>query len=234
MLDNWQTFARHLAERYSVYTLDLRNHGRSPHSDVFTYPDMSNDIGAFLHDHHIRNASILGHSLGGKVAMQTALVHPELIRKLIVVDIGPKGYPSGHDAIIDALLNTDPQGAESRGEIERLLMQKLHDTSVVRFLMKNIGRQEDGTLYWRMNLPVLAANYANTTHAITSTEKFTGPTLFVRGGRSKYVLDDDWPGILNLFPAAELKTIPDAGHWVHADAMQELLDVTQNFLRDPK
>ena len=230
MLDNWQTFARHLSNAYEVFAIDLRNHGRSPHSDVFTYQDMSDDIVEFMRDHDIPQATILGHSLGGKVAMQTAWYHPDLVDHLIVVDIAPKAYPPGHDAIIAALQSVDPEKVQSRKGVEEQLMQKLNDPKIVLFLMKNIGRHANNSLFWRMNLPVLAANYENTTTEIQSPVPFTGPALFVRGGRSPYVQDEDWPQIQELFPVAELRTIENAGHWVHADAMEELLEITREFL----
>jgi len=230
MLDNWQTFARHLAEEYRVYTLDLRNHGRSPHDPIFDYPALAGDIVEFIHNQQIDPATLLGHSLGGKIAMQTALTRPELVDRLIVIDIAPRAYPSGHDAIIEALLRIDLSGMSSRTQIENALRVKLDDTGVVRFLMKNVARHEDGTFFWRMNLPVLAASYRNTTSSIDGHTPFTHPTLFVRGGRSKYIQNEDWPDILDLFPAAELRTIENAGHWVHADALEELLKVTREFL----
>lgn len=230
MLDNWQTFARHLSEEYSVFTIDLRNHGKSPHSDLFSYPSLADDIVEFINDRAFDHVSLLGHSLGGKVAMKTAWSYPSLVDHLIIIDIAPRAYPPGHDAIIEALESIDLEQAVSRGQIEEQLMEKIHDTGIVRFLMKNIGRHEDNSLYWRMNLPVLAANYENITADIQSPTPFAGPTLFVRGGRSRHILDEDWPQILDMFPAAELRTIANAGHWVHADAMEELLEKTREFL----
>lgn len=230
MLDNWQSFARHLGEDYHVCTVDLRNHGRSPHAEIFNYPTLASDIVELIHDLQFDHLTLIGHSLGGKVSMETALTFPALVDHLIVIDIAPRAYPSGHDEIIEALLSIDLAAMSSRAQIEEALMDRLADTSVVRFLMKNVARHEDSSFYWRMNLPVLAVNYGNTTSAIDSQRTYTGPTLFVRGGRSAYITDEDWPDILDLFPAAELQTIEKAGHWVHADAMEELLVVTRQFL----
>ena len=232
MLANWSTFARHLSEAYHVYTIDLRNHGRSPHEETFHYQVMAGDILEFLDAHELRKVTILGHSLGGKVAMQTALTHPKSVEKLIVIDMAPRAYSSAHDAIIEALLNIDMHGMASRKEIERVLMNRLSDPGIVLFLMKNVARRKDGTLYWRMNLPVLAANYPNTTAAVELSKPFDGPVLFVRGGQSNYIPDEDWPDIKKHFPAAKLKTIEKAGHWVHADAMEELLGITREFLEE--
>ncbi len=232
MLDNWQTFARQLAPDFSVYTIDLRNHGRSPHDDVFHFSALAEDIVEFIRKHQLDHVTIIGHSLGGKVAMQTALTQPALVDHLIVIDISPRAYESGHDAIVEALVSINPSLMQSRGQIEAALMERLDDIGVVRFLMKNVGRHDDSSFFWRMNLPVIAANYSNTTSAIESNEPFIGPTLFVRGGRSRYIRDEDWPDILDLFPNAELRTIENAGHWVHADAMEELLTESKQFLRD--
>lgn len=172
----------------------------------------------------------MGHSLGGKVAMETTMRQPDLADKLIVVDIAPRAYIAGHDAIIEALMSVPVNSLKTRKEVENLLMEKLNDRGVVLFLMKNLARNEDRSLFWRMNLPVLAEKYAETTKAIESDRTFERPALFVRGGQSKYITDADWNEIALLFPKARLETIAKAGHWVHADAMEELLTVVRDFL----
>jgi pimeloyl-ACP methyl ester carboxylesterase len=230
MLDNWRTFARHLSESYAVYTPDLRNHGRSPHSDEFNYNLLAEDLREFVATHDLAPATIMGHSLGGKTAMQFALQWPHLVSRLIVVDIAPKAYEPQHQDVVSALSSIDPTTTESRGDIELVLMEQLKDAGVVQFLMKNLGRAGDGNLMWRMNLASLTSNYANTSASIQGPNPYMGPTLFVRGGRSRYIEDGDLAGIQELFPAATLITIPDAGHWVHADAMEELLAATTQFI----
>lgn len=232
MLDNWQTFARHLSEDYAVYTPDLRNHGRSPHSDIFSYEAIATDVHEFIMEHGLGPVTLMGHSLGGKTAMLSALAWPEMVSKLIVVDIAPRAYAPGHDRIVEALLQTDLTVSSSRGEIEAILAAGVGSTGIARFLMKNLARNAHGGLYWRMNLPVLARDYLNTTVAISAPYPYDGPALFVRGEYSTYILDEDLPEIRTLFPASGLVTIPGAGHWVHADAMQALLDVTRRFLDD--
>jgi len=230
MLDNWATFARYLSESYTVYTPDLRNHGRSPHDPVFNYDALAEDLHDFIVNHDLGSAAVMGHSLGGKTAMLAALKWPQLISRLIVIDMAPKAYPAQHDAVITALQRVDPGDVSSRSAIEDQMMEELQDIHVARFLMKNLARTPDGNLHWRMNLPVLTASYAKTTEAIHSDKPYPGPVLFVRGGKSKYIRDADMEMIHALFPAATLITIPEAGHWVHADAMEELLAVTRQFL----
>lgn len=231
MLDNWQTFVRYLSEDYTVYTPDLRNHGRSPHDERFDYQVLAEDIREFIREHDLRVPVLIGHSLGGKTAMQVALNWPDLISKLIVIDIAPRAYPPGHDHIVEALQHTQPEKASSRTDVREQLMGELNNEGVVLFLMKNLARREDGTYAWRMNLPVLARDYEQTIAAIENDSQFTKPTLFVRGGKSAYVQDSDLDEIKSLFPSAQLITIADAGHWVHADAMEELLEITRKFLQ---
>ena len=228
MLDNWQTFSRDFSLNHHIYSLDLRNHGRSPHIDEMSITSMADDIREFVQDHDLQHVTLIGHSLGGKVAMKTALSYPELVDHLIVIDIAPRAYAPAHETIIQVLQNTDL--SLPRAEIERRMMNQLQDPGVVKFLVKNIARHEDGTLFWRMNLPVLIKQYQSTIEAITAEEPYPGPTLFVRGGRSQYIRDDDWSGILYLFPHAMLRTVEKAGHWVHADSKDELLQIVRAFL----
>lgn len=231
MLDNWHAFATQLSRDYTVYTVDLRNHGRSPHVPEFTFSAMTEDIRAFLGEHALSHVAFIGHSLGGKVAMHTVLQYPELAERLMVVDIAPRAYEPGHDHIVDVLREISPQQMTSRKQVESLLRERIDDPGTVLFLAKNIARHKDGTLYWRMNVPVLTAQYSNILAAVTADIPYRGKTMFVRGGRSHYLSDDDWPEILRLFPHATQQIIPDAGHWVHADAQDDLLDLTRAFLQ---
>jgi esterase len=229
-LDNWQTIARMLGEHFTVFILDQRNHGRSPHSDVMNYEAMAEDLRLFMETHGIYEAHIIGHSMGGKVAMQFALYYPDFVKKLVVLDIVPKKYAGGHEDIFKALMGLDLAVMKTRDEVQTYLMAKLEgDLSEVLFLMKDLTRTPEGSFEWKMNLPVLNANYPTLMDAVYGAD-FMGPTLFVRGSKSHYVQDSDMPLILELFPEAELDTIEGAGHWIHADKPHELLEVLMRFL----
>lgn len=227
--DNWQTIAKVLAEEHLVITPDLRNHGRSPHVDTHSYPEMAEDLVQFMESHWMFSAAFVGHSMGGKVAMQLALSHPDLVERLVVVDMAPGPSKSDHTGIFDALLGLDLGKLEQRAEAEAFLKKQIPDIGTVQFLLKNITRDQEGAFAWKMNLPVLFKQYHEVLKPLSGTP-FTKPTLFIRGGRSNYIKESDWPGILDLFPNAQLETIQAAGHWVHADQPAALLALVQRFL----
>ncbi len=229
-LDNWQTIARHLANHHSVYIVDQRNHGRSPHMAEMDYPAMAEDLKHFLERHWIYKTHIIGHSMGGKTAMQFALDFPDMVDKLVVVDIAPKTYPGGHEAIFEALFAVKPDEIQDRSQAENILAGRIPDNGVVQFLLKNLSRSKHGGYEWKMNLPVILKDYPKILAGINSDEKFEKPVLFIRGAKSNYIQDEDWPGILRLFPDARLQTIENAGHWVHADAPDALLKSVEHFL----
>lgn len=230
-LDNWQTLAKRFAEHYNVFIVDLRNHGRSPHSDEHTYELMADDVLELIDDLKIPTPAIMGHSMGGKVAMQFALKYPTRLTKLIVVDIAPKAYPPHHDEIIDALRSVDLTTVTSRGDVDDELSKQIPEMDVRLFLMKNLYRKEDNTFGWRMNLEALDKNYANVAAAITADVPFKKSTLFIKGGRSRYIQQEDiYDSIERLFTLVEVETIPDAGHWVHAQAPDEVYELVTNFL----
>ena len=229
-LDNWQTIAKKLAEHYSVYIIDQRNHGRSPHDETFDYVAMADDLQAFMESQWIYEAHIIGHSMGGKTAMQFALTYPDLVNQLVVVDIAPKAYEGGHQTIFEALLSLDVPTLTSRKQADAALMDKIPDFGVRQFLLKNLTNDKKGGYKWKMNLPVIHQNYEQILAAIESEETFDNPTLFIRGGASNYIQDDDLPRIKTFFPKADLATVSDVGHWVHAAAPKELLKLVTNFL----
>lgn len=227
--DNWQTIAKGLTTNHLVLTPDLRNHGRSPHTDSHTYPEMAEDVLAFMHDHWMFHGQVIGHSMGGKVAMQLALTHPDAVEKLVVIDMEPFQADDNHSGIFEALLGLDLSKITSRQEAEAYLAERIKDFGTRQFLLKNITREDDGSFTWKMNLPVLWKHYQDIL-APVSGNPFDKPTLFIRGGRSNYIKPEEIPLIKPLFPQAEVVTIENAGHWVHADQPQELLRILHDFL----
>lgn len=230
-LDNWQTLAKSWAEDYLVYLIDLRNHGRSPHVDSLNYPAMAEDLSEFMEQNWIHKAHVLGHSMGGKVAMELALTYPDLVDKLIVVDIAPRPYAPGHDDVFAALFAVDLQKLESRQEAEAILEKYLDEWGVRQFLLKNLSRTKEGAYEWKMNLPVIHRDYARILESPTESDPFEGPTLFIRGEKSRYVKDEDMLRIQELFPRSTLNTVPDTGHWVHADQPEVLKKLVVDFLQ---
>lgn len=231
MLDNWQTIAKKLAEHHTVYILDQRNHGRSPHLPDFNYQVLAEDLQQFLEANWIYEAHIIGHSMGGKTAMQFALSYPDMVSKLIVVDIAPKQYQAGHQAIFEALSSIDLPTITSRKEVTAQLEQKIKDPATLQFLLKNLTRSKDGQYEWKMNLSVLQEQYDAILDNVQMEDlPFEKPTLFVRGGQSNYVLDSDKEVLQTFFPAAAITTIPDANHWVHATAPDDFLRLVRLFL----
>ena len=230
MLDNWQTIAKELAKHYSVFIVDQRNHGRSPHSEEFNYSIMAEDLRDFLESQWIYKSHIIGHSMGGKTAMQFALDNPEMVDRLVVVDIGPDQNTGNHSAIYDALLQVPIDTIQSRKEAEALLATHISDFGIRQFLLKNLSRRKEGGYRWKMNLPVLHTKYEEILKSIHGDQAFEEPTLFIKGGRSNYLQETDLPQIQHLFPAAEMHTVADAGYWVHAEKPKELLALVQSFL----
>jgi pimeloyl-ACP methyl ester carboxylesterase len=179
----------------------------------------------------VYSSNLLGHSMGGKTAMEFALEYPDQVDKLIIVDIAPKAYPPGHDQIFEALLAIDLNTLSSRQAAEEILRGFIQEDGVIQFLLKNLSRTKEGGFEWKMNLPVLYRCYPELLSAPKAQGYFSGETLFVRGGKSDYVLDSDLPAIRAHFPNYQLETIPQAGHWVHADAPAALLKLVLDFLR---
>lgn len=229
-LDNWQTIAKELAQNFTVYIIDQRNHGQSPHFSTMNYNLMAEDLKTFMEDHWMFKAHIMGHSMGGKTAMQFAVDHPEMVDKLIVVDIAPKVYARSHQAIFDALFALDLNTLDSRKEADEFLQNKIEDFGVRQFLLKNLTRDKQTGYRWKMNLPVLYEKYPEILGPIEVNSPFDKETLFVRGSKSDYIQDQDIPHIMAKFPSAKLETIEGAGHWVHAEASEDFLRVIKGFL----
>lgn len=230
MLDNWQSVARALENHFTLYLVDQRNHGKSPHLDEHSYKLMASDLREFMLQQGIPQSNLLGHSMGGKTAMQFALDYPEMVTKLIVVDMGIKQYEGGHDTIFEALKSVELNTITNRQEADVQLSKYINSIGVKQFLLKNLTREPDGSYHWKFNLKALSENYDNILSSINSEIPFEGETLFIRGSLSDYIPDADWEAITKLFPMAKLETIQNAGHWVHADQPEALISAIRQFL----
>jgi pimeloyl-ACP methyl ester carboxylesterase len=226
--DNWQTHAKKLAEYYEVTLVDLRNHGHSPWSAEFSYALMVEDLHELLQDLHIEKPILLGHSMGGKLAMHYDQSYPQFIEKLIVVDMGVKGYPPHHAHILAAIHAIDLSKMSARSEAEAILRTFVESEGIRQFLLKNLYWEEKGKLAWRVNFPVLEESMPEILAALPEHESFT-PTLFIRGLLSNYILDEDIAQLEGYYPDSQLASIPNAGHWVHAEAPEAFIDEVLSF-----
>jgi pimeloyl-ACP methyl ester carboxylesterase len=231
--DNWRAISKRLSQTFKIYSVDLRNHGQSPHSNIMTYPAMAEDVRELLEIEKVSTCHLVGHSLGGKVAMQFATSHPDLISKLIIVDIAPKAYPPSQRPILAALEKLELKSFRTFGEIDAALAPAIPEVSVRQFLMKNIARVPSGGFQWRIDLATITKSYDELIKPIIAAGSYDKPALFVRGGRSDYIAETDLPSIRATFTRAEFVTIASAGHWVHAEAADEFLRILTAFLNKP-
>lgn len=229
-LDNWGSVTRQLAEHFDVISVDLRNHGRSEHAKPHSYPAMCQDVIDLLSQLKLSRVLLMGHSMGGKVAMQLALQAPSLIERLIVVDIAPVHYPRHHDDVFRGLEQLDLTQLTSRSQADQQLQPYIEDGSVRLFLLKNLYRNESGQFAWRFNLTVLREDYDQISQA-PSGSPYQGPTLFIKGERSAYITAEYRDAIIQLFPQAGYKVIQDAGHWPHAEKPELFLRIVNRFLQ---
>ncbi|MFT4567778.1 MAG: esterase [Saprospiraceae bacterium] len=229
MLDNWKSIARKLQEEYQVILVDQRNHGRSMRSDTFSYEVMAKDVITLMDFLGLEKVIILGHSMGGKTAIQTAYSYSNRIQKLIVVDIVPKTYRRGHDEIFKAINNVPINSITNRKEAEGYLGPYIDNLGVRQFLLKNLHRNTDGSFEWKANFNVLHREYDKMVAGLQLDETIDTPSLFIRGTRSNYISDEDIVILNELFGNAQTKDI-EASHWVHAERPDELLGVLRTFL----
>ena len=230
MLDNWQTLGKRWAENYQVILVDLRNHGHSPHDSELNYQVMMDDLEELTDDLFLDEINIIGHSMGGKLAMKFAQTYPELMCKLIVADIGPRKYPIHHHQILEGLLSVNLDKMKSRQEVKEQLSHYINQDHIIQFFLKNLYWKEKGVLAWRFNLESVAENIKNVGDDLLAN-KFEKPTLFIRGGNSNYILDEDIPDIKTAFPDSRVATIPGAGHWLHAENPQMFFELVDGFLK---
>lgn len=229
--DNWVTHAKRLAEKYQVFVPDLRNHGQSPHSSTFNYYAMVDDLREFMKENALEKAMIIGHSMGGKVAMNFALEHPYMVQKLMVVDISPRAYNtrSVHEDIIAAMQSVNFDEVDYRQDVDEKLRDHVKSQRIRWFILKNLHRLNRGRLAWRINIDGIAENMENIAAGLVYKGAYPGPVMFVRGSESDYIKEDDEEHILKYFPNATIENIEGAAHWVHADAPDELCDLLSSF-----
>ncbi len=231
MSDNWKTLGNKYAENgFQVHLIDQRNHGKSFHSKDFDYEFMAKDLGFYINHHSITKANLIGHSMGGKTVMQFACSNPNLVEKLVVADIAPKYYPAHHNEIINGLKSLDFNTISSRSEADEELANHLSDWGIRQFLLKNLYWVEKGKLGFRFNLSVLQSKMEEIGENISSTDSFGGETLFLRGDKSEYILQNDFDIIRRHFPKAEIDTISNAGHWLHAENPTAFFSRSLQFL----
>ena len=232
---NWQTAGRDLAERFHVLALDLRNHGSSPHADEMNYDALVDDVLGWLEQNQIERPVLLGHSMGGKVAMRLACRHPDRLRHLVVVDIAPKDYQWKERPVeLGALNALDLSQLTSRAEAERLLEPSVADWGTRKFYLTNLERTADDRWRWQVNLPVLTATVGELEKtSLTADDRYSGPAFFIVGGKSRYVQPADAALIHRHFPAAKIETLSEAGHNPHMEARTEFVRVVLVALSDP-
>ncbi len=236
--DNWITIARKLEDNFTVLLPDFRNHGASPHSTSHSYEEMVDDLNQFFLDTGTERAFLIGHSMGGKVAMRFAADYPEKVSRLMVVDIAPKNYLAGvdvfkhirqHEMILELLENPDLSQFHSRQQLDEYFSLRIKEETVRLFLLKNIHRSHDGIFEWKMNAVVLRNSFQAMVSEVDATwfeerKPITAyPVTFVRGLNSEYVSNSDWLIIKDIYPEAKLVDIENAGHWLHAEQPSKLL-----------
>ncbi|MFC6269031.1 alpha/beta fold hydrolase [Frigoriflavimonas asaccharolytica] len=216
-LDNWGSFGKEMGEFFPVHLLDLRNHGKSFHSENMSHDDLASDILNYMSANNIEKANLLGHSLGGKAVMQFAIKFSEKVEKLIVVDIAPKAYAPHHQGILKALNTVDFANIKSRGDVEDVLSAYIPEKSVIYFLAKSLFWDENKNLKWRFNLKTLTEKYEEFVSNAITAGIFSGETLFLKGEKSNYILPEDDFVIKQQFPNSTIVEIKNAGHWTQAE-----------------
>lgn len=230
MGDNWKTLANQFADRFEVHMIDQRNHGRSFHADEFDYELLVEDLYSYIEHHNLEQIVLLGHSMGGKTAMLFAVEYPELVDKLLIADISPRYYQPHHNEILKALNSVDFSIHTSRKLVEEQLAQYIPEMGTRQFLLKSVYWKEKGQLDFRFNLPSLTENNLEVGTALPSFTSFEGETLFLAGGNSNYITLEEEPLIKAHFPNSTIVTVPNAGHWLHAENPKGFYEEVMKFL----
>lgn len=231
MGDNWKTLANKFSSDFQVHIIDHRNHGRSFHSDDFSYELMVEDLLYYISYYKLSKVNIMGHSMGGKVGMLFAVEFSEKVNKLIVADIAPKFYPLHHQFIFKALHSVDFSIIKSRNEIDEILKNHISESRIRQFLLKNVYRKTKDDFAFRINLQSLTDNVEEVGEALPPFTQFEGETLFLRGEISDYILEEDKVLIKNHFPNSYVETISNAGHWLHAENPNDFYNIIIIFLK---
>ncbi len=231
--DNWVSFARRISEEgYKVFIPDQRNHGQSPQNPAFNYYALSDDLAEFIDKHSISQPLLMGHSMGGKVVMRYTLENPDKVKKLVVVDTSLRSYNRSnyHRDLIDAMLSVNLETISSRQEVDKQLLAKVPDERLRQFLLKNLYWKDRDQLGWRLNLQAIGDNLDSMYDGVFYSGRYEGPSLFIKGGKSDYITEQDYPAIKSSFPLSQIKTIPEGTHWVHADAPVVFYKLVKNFI----
>ena len=229
MSDNWYTLGKKFSSFFEVHLVDQSNHGRSPHMDEFNYDVLSAQIAQYISDYQLEDVILLGHSMGGKTAMQLAVNQAENISKLIVADISPRFYPIHHHEIISGLKKLKLEGLKTRGQADRELSNYISEIGVRQFLLKNLYWKDKNQFAFRFNLEAIANNIENVGQALGENDVYEKKTLFIAGENSSYIREEDEELILRHFPKSEIETISNAGHWLHAEQPDIFFDLVMRF-----
>ena len=229
MSDNWHTLGKKFSSFFEVHLVDQSNHGRSPHIDEFNYDVLSSQVAQYISDHQLKDVILLGHSMGGKTAMQLAVSQSENISKLIIVDISPRFYPIHHHEIIEGLKKLKLEDLKTRGQADLELSKYISEIGVRQFLLKNLYWKDKDRLAFRFNLEAIANNIENVGQALGENDTYNKKTLFIAGENSSYIKEEDEELIFQHFPQSEIETIPGAGHWLHSEQPNLFFDLVMRF-----
>jgi esterase len=227
--DNWLTQAKLFAEHFHVFTVDQRNHGLSPHSEDFDYTVMVGDLLEFIESRYLKDAIVIGHSMGGKTAMNFAIAHPDKLSALIVVDIAPRAYNLEHYSIAEGLNAINIDTLITRNEADKQLSKFVPEPNVRQFLLKNLQRKTEGGFSWKINLKTITEKLGNIGVDILYKGNFGKPTLFFKGNQSNYIREKDLNHIIEIFPYAKIESL-DTGHWVQAEKPKEFVETVNAFI----
>jgi len=228
--DNWFSIARELEKYYTLYLVDQRNHGDSPHAEEWNYQVMVEDLKELLDDEGMDKVYLMGHSMGGKTVMNFATTYPDRVEKLIVADISPSYYPVHHELILEGLNSINLKEIKSRKDADDQLAKYIPEMGIRQFLLKSLSRNADGFI-WKINLPVITQNIEEVGQGLDDGAKYEGPTLFLGGANSKYIQQKDMDDIASHFPNYQLEFVANAGHWLHAEQPEAVIEEVRRFLK---